>query len=646
MTMSNKLNAVGLQETKQQGPISASEQQPGHVPPIFVVGVWRSGTTLFYSLLNQHRDIGLFYESDLPVLWLMFRVPWGRKTWVDKWEYWNAGVSRHDLDPLRLASPVSSLAEAVEQAGRAYAAEKGKTRWGCKSPSYYDRLDDLAAEFPDARFIVIWRDPEEICLSVLKAAPFTEWFARPGMPRKALLASKTLKKQVDKLLSRGAFVHQIHYRDLVENTQQTMRGVCNFLDLPFDPTVTDLSRADRSAVFEGAHHNLAKGSQIVAKKERKDSLPPALTAKIRRYKALWKAEAGDSWLLTQRFSDTGASQPSIWERATDRMAFIASRLRDNTPRMFFSVLPLSAWQAYRRIKYKDAEFVHRSITTKQTTLRNRSVATQTASSRTTSECAVRLGKILLQSMDIDELLSNEGKDLKHVVTLNSEIFVYAHENPALGEIVKRTVNTIDGRVIHLFASLLYPGRDLRKMSGSDFIYNLADHAAKRDERVFLLGADEAANRGTVEALKLRCPELVIEGYSPPFSANIQEQSWNEDILSRIASFRPKHLAVCFGPLKQEMWISQHANYLTGLGVRCAYGLGGTLDFVSGRKKRAPKWIQDAGAEWLFRLITESGRFGRTAKMFKMPYFALRFHKREIEFSRTVPASQSALTRVE
>jgi N-acetylglucosaminyldiphosphoundecaprenol N-acetyl-beta-D-mannosaminyltransferase len=286
----------------------------------------------------------------------------------------------------------------------------------------------------------------------------------------------------------------------------------------------------------------------------------------------------------------------------------------------------------RRLKYKDAQWVHRQITNKATTLR-------TPPSHSAGEaCAVRMGKIRLQSMDIDRLLSTGGSELKHVVTVNAEIFTYTHENPALESVLRRTVNTIDGRIVHLLSSLLYPGRKLRKMAGSDFIYDLADHAANRGERVFLLGSEAEANRRTVEALKLRCPGLVVEGYSPPFCSNIQDLGWNEDILSRIASFRPTHLVVCFGPIKQEMWIAQNANYLFGLGVRCAYGLGGTLDFVSGLKKRAPRWMQVVGAEWVFRLVTESGRFGRTIKMFKMPYFALRFYKREIEFSPGAGAS--------
>lgn len=246
-------------------------------------------------------------------------------------------------------------------------------------------------------------------------------------------------------------------------------------------------------------------------------------------------------------------------------------------------------------------------------------------------CAVRLGKILLQSMDVDELLSSRDNQLKHVVTVHSEIFVYAHENTAFEAILQRTVNTIDGRIILLLCSLLYPGRRLQKRSGSDFIYNLADHAATRGERVFLLGAEEDANRGTVEALKKRCPDLIMDGYSPSFCSNIQDQKWNEDILSRIASFRPTQLVVCFGPVKQEMWIAQNADRLFQFGVRCAYGLGGTMDFVSGKKKRAPEWIQAVGAEWLFRFMCEPRqRLRRTAKMFKMPYFTFRFYNREVE----------------
>jgi hypothetical protein len=355
-----------------RNPAGIQERVP--VPPIFVTGMRRCGATLLYLLLNQHPDIALLYESDLPVLWPMFRLPWERKRWVEKWEYWNASISRHDLDPARLASPVQSLAEAFEFAGGEYARQRGKKRWGCKSPTYFDRLEQLLAEFPHARFVIVWRDPEESCRSAMKAAASgssATWFARPGTNLYILLAAKTLKKQVDALLAKGASVHQVHYRDLVTETTNVMRGICEFLQVPFDPAVANLGDADRSAVFKGVHHSLARGSSIVSSTDRHRALSSKLTRKIERYRALWEAQYGDTWLLSRRFPEGDSAIPGLWERTTDRLLYLACRLRDIAPEICFSILPLSAWQTYRRLKYGDAQWFHRQITDKQTTLNSR-----------------------------------------------------------------------------------------------------------------------------------------------------------------------------------------------------------------------------------------------------------------------------------
>ena len=342
-------------------------QEQERMPPIFVTGIWRCGATLLYLLLNQHPDIALLFESDLPLLWPMFHLSWERKRWVEKWEYWNASIGRHDLDPGRLPSSVQSLAEAFEAAGRQYASRQGKKRWGCKSPSYMDRLEQLAAEFPDAQFVVVWRDPEESCRSAINATAggtSGTWFARPGMNHMLVLASMTLKKQVDRLRAKGASVCEIHYRDLVTETRNTMRGICEFLHVPFDPAVTVLSSADRSAVFKGGHHALARGSTIVSTTHRHAALPRELAGKIERYKTLWKAEYGDAWLLTRYFPESASAKPTLWERATDQALYVGWQTRDIAPRILFSILPLSAWQTYRRLKYGDAQWLRRQLTDK------------------------------------------------------------------------------------------------------------------------------------------------------------------------------------------------------------------------------------------------------------------------------------------
>lgn len=341
------------------------------VAPIFVTGVWRCGATLLYLLLNQHPDIALLFESDLPVLWPMFRMPWGRESWLDKWEYWNASVSRHDLNPALLASTGWSLAEAFESAGRQFAAQRGKTRWGCKSPTYFDQIHNLASIFPKAKFVVVWRDPEEICKSALKAAKSGNsglWFTRPGTLHKLMTASGVLKKQVDKAVARGASVCQLHYQDLVGDTECVMRVVCDFLEVEFDPALTVLKTADRSAIFKGVHHDLARGASIVSEERHYPALPPQLAGKIAGYRSLWRKQYGDGWLLNQDASETEVRKPNLLERGCDRLRYLLLRTLDVFPRLAFSILPLSVWQTYRKFKYKDAMWVHRQITEKRTTL--------------------------------------------------------------------------------------------------------------------------------------------------------------------------------------------------------------------------------------------------------------------------------------
>jgi hypothetical protein len=320
--------------------------------PVFVVGVWRSGTSLLYALLNQHPDIGLFYEGDLAVLRPMFHVAYSRKSWLRRWEYWNAGVSRHGLESFRPPASITSLAEAAEAAGREYCKKKGATIWGCKSPSYYDRLVRLARDFPQARFVVIWRDPEDICRSIRNAAAHSRWFAGSGMMLRAILACEMLKKQCEALISLGAPLHQIHYQELVGDTANTMRGICEFVGVPFIPAVTTLEGADRGAVFEGGHHSSVKGTQIVSSRERKGTLPPATEKKVRQYKALWKAQFGENWLLCRHLSDVSETTPSKRERLTDRLLFSLLRLKDDVPRAAYSVVPLWVWIWYRWVKYR------------------------------------------------------------------------------------------------------------------------------------------------------------------------------------------------------------------------------------------------------------------------------------------------------
>jgi len=237
---------------------------------------------------------------------------------------------------------------------------------------------------------------------------------------------------------------------------------------------------------------------------------------------------------------------------------------------------------------------------------------------------LRCGKVSLWSVPLEYLFMPRGRRFTHVVTVHAEIFVLAHEDERFAEILRNTVNTIDGRVLQGICNLLYPKHGVVRQNGANFIFDLAKHCRDHSERLFLLGASEKANGLAAQRLREEYPGLQVSGFSPPLQSYPFAKDWNALILDQIASFKPQHLVVCFGPKKQEFWIHENSSRLAALGVRCAYGLGGTMDFLSGLKPRAPKWIEFIGTEWLFRLACEPrARFRRTLTMFRMPFYAAR-----------------------
>jgi hypothetical protein len=318
---------------------------PSSDQPVFVAGIWRSGTSLLYALLNQNPKLSLMYEGDLLLLGAMF---WGGKSktdWKQRWDFWNMGLTRHQLDS-RIPDRPSNLASAIESVGREYA---GEAIWGCKSPSYYDRLDQLSRLFPGARFIIIWRDPADTLRSIVRASENSTWFGKAGMSVRALLGDLEMKKGCDLLLGRGCCVHQLHYEELVREPAAVMAGVCKFLGIPYDPRMEVLQGADRSAIFSASHHALVKGERIVSGSRRNEVLSPQLKNKVDRYVVYWKKRFRGSW-PKYPVAPEGSAEPSLPERVFDSLAFAIFRVWDRTVALVYCFAPVFLLAAYRRAK--------------------------------------------------------------------------------------------------------------------------------------------------------------------------------------------------------------------------------------------------------------------------------------------------------
>ena len=316
--------------------------------PIFVVGIWRSGTSLLYTLLNQNPQIALTYESDLFLLRPLFRNGRPKRDWLERWEFWNNALTRHEIRPGELPQDLTSYPSAATAVWKQYA---NASIYGDKSPNYFDSMGALAGQFPAARFIVIWRDISQTCRSIVQASKGSSFFSKRGILHRALIGNVRMKRECDTLIRQGIPLHQIHYEEMVESPDTVMRGVCLFLDVPFDENMMSLSGADRSAIYDAPQHAQVKSDKIRAQGEAQAELPGALNDKITRYVALWKKKSQGTWPLYPRVA--AESRPAgLAERLLDDLYFRALRAFDRFTACVYCYAPIALLRRYRGARSK------------------------------------------------------------------------------------------------------------------------------------------------------------------------------------------------------------------------------------------------------------------------------------------------------
>jgi Sulfotransferase family len=314
--------------------------------PLFVIGLWRSGTSLLYALLNKHPQIGLLFEGDLFLLRPMFWLPGTGSSRLARWELRNGAPTRNGIDVGRITPDASRLKTAMLAAYQDYARQKGATICGEKSPLYHHSLIGLAREFPDARFMIIWRDPRAILRSVVRASDAPGgFFSQKGMVYRTLIGYREMKLQCDRLVGLGVPIHQIQYETLVSDPVATMTAACEFLGIPFVASAASLEGANRSAIGDDSWNSLVKTERIVSSLHRPEVLPTGLSEKVERYVSLWREESGGRWPLLATPQTSDHRKPSLWERVVDRCGYAFFRMLDSIKLVIYCSLPLGFLRA-------------------------------------------------------------------------------------------------------------------------------------------------------------------------------------------------------------------------------------------------------------------------------------------------------------
>lgn len=217
------------------------------------------------------------------------------------------------------------------------------------------------------------------------------------------------------------------------------------------------------------------------------------------------------------------------------------------------------------------------------------------------------------TLDLIERFMAEPR-LHQIATVNPEFVMAAQSDDEFRAVLNEADLCLPDGV-----GLLYAARRLgrvlpERVPGSELVYHLAGRAAAHGWPLYLLGAAPGVAEEAAAIFSARFPGLAVAGTY----AGSPDPAENDAIVNRINDSGARLLYVAYGAPRQDKWIARNRDALPE--IRVAIGVGGSLDFVTGRAVRAPQWAQNMGLEWLHRLYKEPWRWRR---MLALPRFAWR-----------------------
>lgn len=211
-----------------------------------------------------------------------------------------------------------------------------------------------------------------------------------------------------------------------------------------------------------------------------------------------------------------------------------------------------------------------------------------------------------------------------VITPNLDILRQYHAKPGIRSLFEgpeaADVFLADGMPVIWASRMARIGRGRKglpeRVPGSGLVYSLAREAAQRGWRLYLLGGSPGAADAAGAKLRRRFPALQIAGTDCPPLGFEKHAEQMAEVERKLAAARPDIVYVALGFPKQEFLIQR----LRPLLPRAAFlGVGISLSFIAGQVKRAPRWVQAVGLEWLHRLVQEPTRLARRYLLEDLPF---------------------------
>jgi N-acetylglucosaminyldiphosphoundecaprenol N-acetyl-beta-D-mannosaminyltransferase len=219
-------------------------------------------------------------------------------------------------------------------------------------------------------------------------------------------------------------------------------------------------------------------------------------------------------------------------------------------------------------------------------------------------------KILKMMVDVISI-NEAAKKVISIMEMNSGAYICvsnvhmcmeAFDNPSFCKIVNEADLVVpDGKPL-VWAQKLLGAKNASQVRGSDLLLNVCTESERNGTPIGLYGGTKNSLQDFTAFLNKKYPKLNIPfAESPPFRELCHKE--DENYIRQINDSGIKVLFVGIGCPKQEKWMATHKDRLNCVMI----GVGAAFDFFSGQKKHAPRWMQKAGMEWLFRFASDPKR---------------------------------------
>jgi hypothetical protein len=220
-----------------------SEKRLDTFDPIFLLSTERSGSNLVRSILGTHPDISAPHPLETAYPWGKVTPPHEMSDRRAKRLLRDVLVNKHySFHPLERPIDINDVFERYKRGKQShslfdlqqafydeYASEEESTAWVSKYPALWDSLDEAFEYYDNPKIVYNVRDPRDVVLS----------FKRSNVGRyhpyfNAQRWQEEQSRGIELLENHGASVHQIRYKDLLQDPESVVRGVCDFLEIEFD----------------------------------------------------------------------------------------------------------------------------------------------------------------------------------------------------------------------------------------------------------------------------------------------------------------------------------------------------------------------------------------------------------------------------